>query len=448
MSGTKGSDTISTKQHKIAKLASKEPGWTLTTLAHHIDLEWMYEAYRRTRKKGAVGVDGVSAREYERRLEENLSNLLDRFKSGVYRAPAVRRVYIEKEGSGSTRPIGIPTLEDKVLQRAVLMVLEPLYEQDFLDCSYGFRPRRSAHDALESLWKGLMRLKGGWVIDLDIRQFFDNVSRADLSDILDQRVRDGVIRRVLGKWMQAGVMEEGVLWYPEKGTPQGGVISPLISNIFLHEVLDKWFEDTAKPRLSGHAMMVRFADDAVLCFERKKDAKRVMDVLAKRFERFGLELNAEKTKMVRFAPPNDSENDPGEEPENGNCFDFLSFTHFWARSKNGRWIVRRKTAKNRFGRSLKRVADWCRINRHLPVREQHVALNRKLVGHYNYFGITGNSRALSRFRRQVERVWRNWLDRRSNNAHMSWERFGKLLNHYPLAPPRVVRSVYRPAANP
>jgi len=247
---------------------------TWTTLAHHIDVAWLEEAYRRTRKDGAVGVDGVTAQVYEERLQENLRELLERFKRGHYRAAPVRRVHIPKDGTGKTRPIGIPTLEDKILQRAVLMVLEPIYEQEFLDCSYGFRPGRSAHQALEALWRGLMDIGGGWVIDLDIQSFFDTVDRKSLEAFLDQRVRDGVIRRTLGKWMNAGVMEEGMRSHPETGVPQGAVISPLMSNLYLHEVLDLWFEQAVKPRLSGRAFMVRFADDAVLAFEREEDARR------------------------------------------------------------------------------------------------------------------------------------------------------------------------------
>lgn len=441
MTETSNSGDISTKQAEIAKLASYKPKLRLNTLAHHVDLEWLREAYRRTRKDGAPGVDGVRAEGYEAELEANLTSLLERFKSGTYRAPAVRRVHIAKDG-GSTRPIGIPTLEDKVLQRAVLMVLEPVYEQDFLGCSYGFRPGRGAHQALEALWQGLMDFGGGWVIDLDIQSFFDSVDRVELARVLDRRVRDGVVRRVVGKWMHAGVMAEGRLWHPEKGTPQGGVISPLLANIYLHEALDSWFEDQVKPRLAGRAFMVRFADDAVLCFEHEGDARRVLAVLPKRLRRYGLELHPDKTRLVDLRPPKSGGSGRGR------SFEFLAFSHFWGRSRKGRWVVKRKTAKGRFGRSLRRVAQWCRVHRHWPVRAQHAALCRKLRGHYAYFGLTGNSRALSRFRHETERVWRRWLDRRSSKAGMTWERFGRLLRRYPLPPPRVVHSVYRLAANP
>lgn len=441
---TSGREIVSTKQEKIATLAKVEPKLVLTTLAHHIDVEWLREAYRRTRKSGAVGVDGVTAEKYETNLEENLASLLERFKSGRYRAPPVRRVHIPKEGAGSeTRPIGIPTLEDKILQRAVLMVLEPVYEQDFLDVSYGFRPGRSAHQALEALWQGLMEIGGGWVIDLDIQSFFDSVDWTQLRLVLDQRVRDGVIRRAIGKWLNAGVMEEGVVWHPVVGTPQGGVVSPILANLFLHEVLDTWFQQVVRPRLRGRAFMVRFADDAVMGFERAEDAERVLAVLAKRFSKFGLRLHPEKTRLVEFRRPG-----RGAKPGTGRSFDMLGFTHFWGRSRKGRWIVKRKTASDRFGRALKRIGRWCRRYRHLRVADQRVALNRKLRGHYSYYGVTGNARALGRFRYEVERLWRKWLCRRSRRAHRNWEEFQRLLRRYPLEPPRVVHSIYPRAANP
>ncbi len=439
MARTLSREVISTRQQKIVELARMEPKMALTTLAHHIDTVWLAEAYRRTRKDGAVGVDGVTAKQYEVRLTENLEDLLSRFKSGRYRAPPVRRVHIPKGGRGETRPIGIPTLEDKVLQRAVLMVLEPIYEQDFLPCSYGFRPGRSAHQALEALWQGLMGMGGGWVIDLDIRRYFDSIDRQLLRDILDQRVRDGVICRALGKWMRAGVMESGTVQYPLAGTPQGGVVSPLLSNLYLHEVLDQWFEQSVKPRLQGRAFLVRFADDAVLAFEQEADARRVLAVLPKRVGKYGLQLHPDKTRLVEFRPP-------GDDSSGGRSFDLLGFTHYWGRSRKGRWIIKRKTAKARLARAVHRVGQWCRHRRHRPVPEQHAALTRQLMGHYAYYGITGNASALWRFHRQVERCWRKWLSRRSNRSGMDWERMGRLLIRYPLPPPRVVHSIYRGAA--
>ena len=441
MTRTSDRETISTRQRKLAERARKAPDMALRTLAHHIDLVWMHEAYRRTRKDGAVGVDGVTAEMYEERLDENLADLLERFKSGRYRAPPVRRVHIPKEGTGKTRPIGIPTLEDKVLQRAVLMVLEPIYEQDFLPCSFGFRPGRGPHQALEVLWHELMDMVGGWVIDLDISSFFDTIDRKHLEAFLDKRVRDGVIRRTLGKWMNAGVLEDGVVLHPEHGTPQGGVISPVMSNLYLHEVLDLWFEREVKPRLRGRATLVRFADDALLAFASEADARRVLEVLPKRFGRFGLTLHPVKTRLVDFHPPVPARDGDGRS-QRERSFDLLGFTHYWERSRKGRWVVQRKTAKSRLSRALRRVRQWCRVHRHDQVADQQRALSQKLRGHYAYYGITGNAKALSVLRYEAERTWRKWLSRRSHAGRMPWATFARLLRRYPFPPVRVVHSVY------
>jgi len=323
------------------------------------------------------------------------------------------------------------------------MVLGAVYESDFRDGSYGFRPGRSAHQALQVLWKGLMDMGGGWVLELDIERFFDTLDHPKLREILRQRVQDGVLLRLIGKWLRAGVLEEGRLMHPEAGTPQGGVISPLLANVFLDTVLDGWFEDVVKPRLRGRAFFVRYADDAVLVFEREEDARRVLVVLPKRLAKYGLSLHPEKTRLVAFRRPRRGGGTPRPE-----TFDFLGFTHYWGRSRRGVPAVLRKTARDRFTRSLRAVAQWCRRHRHLPVAEQQRELGQKLRGHYAYYGITGNHPALSRFYRAAERVWRQWLDRRSHRARMSWERFWRLKARYPLPPPRVVHSAYRLAANP
>jgi len=441
MAGTQGLDSISLRLQRIAELARRRPQEALTTLAQHIDLDLLLEAYRRTRKDGAVGVDGLTAETYTENLEGNLRALLERAKSGTYRAPPVRRVHIPKAGGAKTRPIGIPTFEDKVLQRAVAMVLGAVYEPSFRDGSYGFRPGRSAHQALQVLWKGLMDMGGGWVLELDIERFFDTLDHRRLREILRQRVRDGVLLRLIGKWLRAGVLEDGRLMHPEAGTPQGGVISPLLANVFLDEVLDGWFEDVVRPRLRGRSFLVRYADDAVLVFEREEDARRVFEVLPKRFAKYGLSLHPEKTRLVAFGRPR--RRGGGPRPE---TFDYLGFTHYWGRSRRGFPAVLRKTARDRFTRSLRAVSQWCRRHRHLPVAEQHRALGQKLRGHYAYYGITGNAPALLRFYRAAERVWRQWLDRRSHRARMSWDRFWRMKVRYPLPSPRVVHSVYRFAA--
>jgi len=437
--------TVSTRRQRIATLAQQSPPMGFTSLAYFIDLDWLRAAYQRTRKDGATGVDGQTAADYAVHLEQNLQALLDRAKSGTYRAPPVRRVHIPKGTGSETRPLGIPTFEDKVLQRAVAMVLEPIYEQDFLPCSYGFRPGRSAHQALQELWQQTMRVKGGWVLEVDIRAFFDTLDHAHLRELLRQRVRDGVLIRLIGKWLQAGVLEEGCLTHPETGTPQGGVISPLLANIFLHYVLDVWFETEVKPRLQGHAFLIRYADDFVIGFASEADARRVVEVLPKRMARFGLTLHPDKTRLVPFRrpssqPPRDASG-PGTQ---AGTFDLLGFRHYWGRSWRGNWVVKRKTLPSRFGRALKKIARWCRVCRHLSIAEQHQALSQKLRGHYAYFGITGNFEALHRFRDAVRRLWRRWLSRRSgDHSTMAWDSFARVLQSYPLPPAQVVHSVYR-----
>lgn len=442
--GTPVSDPVSTKLQRIAELAREAPEREFLSLAHHIDLEFLKEAFRRTRKDGAVGVDGQTGRAYEERLEENLRSLLERFKSGRYWAPPVRRTYVPK-GDGRQRPIGIPSFEDKVLQRAVTMVLSAVYEEDFEDCSYGFRPGRSAHMALEDLWKVLMRKKGGWVLELDIEAFFDNLDHPRLRRILDQRVRDGVLRRTIDKWLAAGVLEGAELTHPDAGTPQGGVVSPCLANIYLHDALDTWFERWVKPRLQGQGFLIRFADDAVMVFTEEKDARRVLAALPRRLGEYGLTLHPTKTRLVHFRPPSRSE-EPPRDP-GSRRFDFLGFTHHWGLSRRGSWVVKRKTASSRFSRALRRVSQWIRRYRHQPVAWQHVQLVRKLRGHYNYYGISGNIAGLSRFRFEVCRAWCKWLDRRSHRAQMTWVRFQRLQKRHPLPSPALC-GLAMSAANP
>jgi group II intron reverse transcriptase/maturase len=414
-----------------------------TSLHYLVDIDWLREAYRRTRKDGAVGVDGVTADEYEQDLEGNLQRLLDRAKSGTYLAPPVRRVHIPKGGSSTeTRPIGIPTLEDKILQRAVVMLLEPIYEQDFLDCSYGFRPGRSAHQALDSLRQQAMHSHGGWILDVDVRKFFDNLDHGHLRTFLQLRVRDGVLLRLIGKWLKAGVMENGNVSYPDAGSPQGGVVSPLLSNVFLHYVLDLWFARDVRPRLRQGAFLIRFADDFVVGFRDYRDAQRVMEVLPKRFGKYGLTIHPDKTRLVSFQRPPLTVAEGTIRPrERPGTFDLLGFTHFWCRSRRGYWVIKRKTAANRFSRAVRSIALWCRYHRHHPVGFQHNKLNEKLRGHYAYYGITGNSWALNRFRREVECCWHQWLTRRNRLRNLDWQAFRRLIQRYTLASVHTVHSV-------
>jgi group II intron reverse transcriptase/maturase len=410
------------------------PETPLTTLAHHIDHAWLKEAYRQTRKSGATGVDGQTAQDYAADLDANLADLLERAKSGRYRAPPVRRTYIPKGDGSEVRPLGIPTFEDKVLQRAVAMVLESVYEQDFYDCSYGFRPGRSAHDALHATREALMAMGGGWVLSLDIASYFDSVDHRLLQDVVCQRVRDGVLTRLIGKWLKAGVMEDGQWRSADAGTPQGGIVSPALANVFLHEVLDRWFEETVKPRMRGRAHLVRYADDAVLLFEREDDARRVLRVIYDRFAKYGLTVHPEKTRLVQFTRPPQA---VASGKPYAATFDLLGFTHYWALSRRGYWVIKRRTAKDRLRRALKHIHRWCRENRHHPVADQWIVLCRKLEGHYAYYGISGNLRALNRFQHEAKRRWRFWLHRRSDRGRMPWRRFNSLLARHPLPTPRL-----------
>jgi RNA-directed DNA polymerase len=425
---------LSTKRRWIADLARDKRGTALSLLHHLIDLEWMCEAYELTRKDGATGIDGVTAERYEANLKANLLDLLGRIKSGRYKAPAVRRAYIPK-ADGSRRPLGIPTFEDKVAQRAIVMVLEAVYEEEFLSCSYGFRPGRSAHDALCKL-HGVITWQGQhWVVEVDIRKYFDTISHQCLRALLDQRVTDGVIRRMIDKWLKAGVLEDGLLHRTKEGTPQGGVISPLLANIYLHHVLDEWFETQVRPRLRGNCTLVRYADDFVMTFKNHHDAKRVLEVLEKRLGRYGLTLHPDKTRFIDFRPERKGGTQPDcKEPP----FDFLGFTHTWGKSRKGKNVVRQTTAKSRLARSLVAIKDWCRTNRHRTVTEQCSQLSAKLVGHYAYYGITGNIGQLRRYRTEAARLWRKWLERRSRSKRLTWDRFTALLARHPLPRPRIV----------
>ena len=426
------SELVSTRLTRIAKLAREMPGTALTTLAHHIDKEFLKEAHARVRKNGAAGIDEVTAEMYERQLETNLESLHKRFKDGSYFAPPVKRTYIPK-ADGGKRPLGIPTLEDKVLQTAVNMVLGAIYEQDFLPSSYAYRPERGALHAVRDLREGLMEMGGGWVLEADIKSFFDTIEHPHMRSFLDKRVRDGVIRRMLDKWLAAGVMEEGVVAYPEEGTPQGGVISPLLANIYLHEVLDVWFEKDVKPRMKGRCFLIRYADDFVICFEREDDARRVEEVLPKRFAKYGLELHPDKTQLLRFTrPKRDSDDEPPK-------FDLLGFTHYWARSFRGHWVIKRMTIKKRLTRKIKEIWLWCRANRHEKVKEQAMRLGSRLAGYYNYHGITSNYEALNLLYQETLRSWHYWLNRRSQRD-LTWSRFLEIEEVHSLPRPRIVHA--------
>ncbi len=428
------SSTVSTKLQQIAEQARRYPRRVFTTLAHHIDVDLLREAYRRTRKSSAPGVDGVTAKQYAENLESNLLSLHERLRSGRYQAPPVERVWLEKE-DGKKRPIGKPTFEDKIVQRAVVMLLEAIYEQDFYDFSHGFRRNRSPHRALKELRQQCVEMRIGWIVDADISSFFDSIDRSWLRKCIQVRVNDGSLLSLIGKWLNAGVMDEGVWSRPEAGTPQGGVVSPILANVFLHYVLDDWFVKAVRPRMKGQCFLIRFADDFVIGCELESDAKRIMEVLPKRFGRFGLSIHPEKSKLLSFGKPSRNET-----RGHGGCgtFDFLGFTHDWARSRQGYWVIKRKTASKRQRRAKKALWEWCRRNRHLPIPAQHKQLSLKLQGHFLYYYIRGNYRQLDLLRRFVERAWRYWLSRRSQRGSITWEKFARLLKTFPLPKPERV----------
>ncbi len=328
-----------------------------------------------------------------------------------------------------------------MLQRAVVMLLEPIYEQDFASGSYGFRPGRSAHDALEELWQRTMASAGGWILEVDIRKFFDTLDHGHLRKFLQIRIRDGVLKRLIGKWLKAGVLEEGSVSYPEAGSPQGGVISPLAANVYLHYVLDVWFREEVQPRLRGRSHLIRYADDFVILFTHEADARRVLEVLPERFGKYGLTLHPDKTRLVPFHHPlRKHPGGPGNQKDRPGTFDLLGFTHYWGRTNRGGWAVMRQTASKRLSRAVRSIATWCRTSRHRPVREQHAKLSQKVRGHYAYYGITGNARALQWFLCAVHRAWWKWLNRRNRQREMRWDRFNRLLERYPLPRPRIVHS--------
>jgi group II intron reverse transcriptase/maturase len=408
------------------------PQTALTSLSHHIDVEWLREAFRRTRKDGAVGVDGQTWHDYERNLHTNLENLLSRFKSGNYCAPPVRRVHIPKGDGKETRPIGIPTLEDKVLQRAVAMALSAVYEQDFLDCSYGFRPGRSAHQALDRLREAIMEMWRVWIVEVDIRRFFDTLDHAHLRSILEKRVRDGVILRTIGKWLNAGVLEKGEHSFADSGTPQGGVISPLLANIYLHEVLDKWIDERVRPKCHGNVVLVRYADDFVILCRAEHDARRIFAALPKRFAEYGLTLHPDKTRLIDFRQP------PRTGGKDKVSFDFLGFTHAWMKSTGGIWCVFAVMSRKRRTRTLQRLREWMSRHRHRPIASQHRTLVAKLQGVYAYFGRRGNATALASLHAEVRREWRKWLSRRGWAGRLFWSRYREILDRFPLPKARVL----------
>jgi len=438
MGDAKTSRAKSPGLEKVAERAKRHPEQRILALAHLIDEAALERTYRGLRRNAAVGVDGVTVDQYGEQLAANLQTLRARMKAGQYRHQPIRRVHIPKD-NGTTRPIGVSTVEDKIVQSALRDVLEAIYEQDFLDCSYGFRPGRSAHDAIRALNGIVMEGRANYIVEADIVSFFDSIDRKMLMEMLRGRIADETLMRLVGKCLHVGVLDGEEFLEPSEGTAQGSSLSPLLGNVYLHHVLDVWFEREVRPHLKASSALVRYADDFVLCFEHEDDATHVWNILEQRFKTFGLTLHPKKTRRFAFRPPRHG-NEGG-----GTTFDFLGFTLHWQRKRFGdAWRVAFRTRGARLGRAIKAAAEWCRSHRHDPVEEQHRALKRKLVGHYNYFGVNGNSVALQRLRFAVGRVWKKWLDRRSQRARMNWKRFNELLRRFPLPVPRIKVQIWTP----
>lgn len=429
---------MSTGLQKVAERAKREPAGRVHSLAHLIDEELLAAVYQRLRGDAAVGVDGISKEQYGQELQSNLHDLHERLRTKRYRHQPIRRVHIPKE-KGRTRPIGISATEDKVVQGALREVLQAIYEQDFLDCSYGFRPGRSAHGAVRALTRAVNGGEANWILEFDVKSFFDSVNRKHLMEMLQKRVADGSMLRLVGKCLHVGVLDGEELTEPSVGTVQGSTLSPLLGNVYLHHALDLWFAEEVRPRLRGKAVLVRYADDGVLGFERQDDAQRVMTVLGKRLERFGLTLHPGKTRLLDFRRPSRSRGE-GRSPT---TFDFLGFCWYWRRTRKGDWSVACKTRRARLAKAIQAVHAWCRENRHLPVKQQHAALSRRVQGHINYFGVNGNLASLRRLVRHVQRSWFKWLNRRSQRARLNWDRFNDLLRDLPLPQPRIVVQIWR-----
>jgi RNA-directed DNA polymerase len=428
---------MSLKLDRLSELARESPERRFHSIAHFLTPKMLYEACFDLRREASAGVDGTTHAEYAQNAHDNIIKLHERLKSKTYRATPLRRIYIPKE-DGRQRPISIPALEDKIVQRATGDMLSAIYEQDFYGCSYGFRPGRGAQEALDHIGKVICTQGTEYVLEIDIAGYFDSIVRERLMEMIEKRISDASILRLIRKWISIGVIDNGRLLLSDTGTGQGQIISPLLANVYLHYILDEWFEEEVKPRLMGKAFEVRYADDATLLFQSREDAQKVLEVLPKRFEKFGLSLHPQKTRLVEFG----RKAYWAARRKGGklDTFDMLGFTHLATESRRGKFAVHVKTMKKRLKRSLNAVSDWCEKHRHDNVEAQWRSLNAKLRGHYAYYGRPTNYRSLWQFHRGVRRTWRKWLNRRTRGKTLTWEKYEDLLDRYPLSPPRITRS--------
>ena len=430
MPDTAGSDKhMQTSLRGIVRTARFNKQHRFRDLYGLLNVDMLHLAWKGVEKLSAIADNDITVREYEANLERNLERLAERLRQKRYRAKLIKRRYIKKE-NGKQRPLGIPSLEDKIVQKAVAMVLEAIYEQDFLSCSYGYRPGRGAKDAVSDLVFQFQFGVFGYVVEADIKGFFDNIDHEKLLAMLENRVNDRSFLRLIGKWLKAGILEpEGYVKHPVTGTPQGGIVSPILSNIYLHTVLDEWFQEVVKPRMKGRAIMCRYADDWVCAFQYRDDARRFYDVLPKRLGRYNLEVEPTKTKIVRFSRFHPSK-------KRGRTFTFLGFEFYWYRDRNGIIRAQRRTAPSKQRTALRRMKAWLQAARHLPKKQFFKILKSKLVGHYNYFYVRGNARSVWSFYYQVIKYAKKWLNRRSQRKSYTWEKFKQVLEYMEIPRPK------------
>jgi group II intron reverse transcriptase/maturase len=420
----------------ISQRARQEPHFVFTSLAHLLNGEFLRECYESLGKERACGIDGRSWQEYGEQLDANLADLVERLKTKRYKPLPAKRVYIPKN-EHEKRPLGLPAIEDKIVQQGIAHILEAIYEADFCDCSYGFRPQRSCHQALKAVDEAIMRKPVNSVIEADIKGFFDHVSHDWMMQFLQVRVRDSNLLLLIRRFLKAGYMESG-LWHPtEEGTPQGGNLSPLLANIFLHYVLDLWFERKVKPTVRGTCELVRYADDFVCLVQDRRDAENVEKLLRERFAKFGLTLHPEKTRTISFGRY--ERQNARREGRKAHTFDFLGFTHYAGHSRKGYFLLGRKTSKKKFRKACQEILTWLKQVRNTRrLSEIWAELAAKLRGHYGYYGVQGNSRRLRNFGYVVIRAVQKWLSRRSQGRPFTWEHVNDYLTHYPLPRPRIV----------
>jgi group II intron reverse transcriptase/maturase len=407
-----------------------------------LNVDFLRECYRSLGKEKAVGIDGKSWHEYGRHLDDNLADLVQRLKVKRYKPLPARRVYIPKNNK-EYRPLGLPAIEDKIVQKGIARILEAIYEADFMDFSYGFRPKRSCHQALKILNDTIMSRPVSYVIEADVRGFFDNVSHDWMMKFLEVRIRDSSLLMLIRRFLKAGYMESGRLIRSEQGTPQGGNLSPMLANIFLHYVLDLWFAKRVKPNVNGQCYIVRYADDFICMVQYHQSAREIESMLRERFAKFGLSLHPEKTRTISFGRfERDNARRQGRKP---NTFDFLGFTHYCGHSRKGNFLLGRKTSVKKFVKACKSMNDWLRqICGVIRIKEIWAVLASKLRGHYNYYGVSGNWRMIANFGYVTIRAVMKWLNRRSQRNSFAWKQLNEYLTHYRLPRPKIVHNLYKP----